>query len=221
MHGCTASTRPRPSTILKFPRTGTSSGSFTRQKLCKFLPQLAPVLEVKEDLSTLCNLRLILHFRPTTVHRCTNLKAVPLLIGSTANQKCSAWPGDILLLGDQDCNPSVKAISGNCTRMRLPTKWSCQVDPHAPLQYYPRPQMTRGNNTWVNLNGVWQWEPAPYAPQLSCNTHAKPCMHQNSVMLSFVHVWSGRAAQEAMVRCDSAPLLIWRVLYNPTMKGSC
>ncbi|BDA43732.1 probable beta-glucuronidase [Coccomyxa sp. Obi] len=60
-----------------------------------------------------------------------------------------------------DCNPSVMAINGTCTPMRLPTKWSCLVDPHAPLQYNPRPQLTRSNDTWVNLNGIWQWEAAP------------------------------------------------------------
>lgn len=63
-------------------------------------------------------------------------------------------------MGAQDCNPSVMALSGKCVPFRLASKWACDVDPNAPLPFYPRPQMTRGNNdTWVSLNGIWEWEP--------------------------------------------------------------
>jgi hypothetical protein len=64
-------------------------------------------------------------------------------------------------VGAQDCNPSVMALSGKCVPFRLASKWACNVDPNAPLPFYPRPQMTRGNNdTWVSLNGIWEWEPS-------------------------------------------------------------
>ncbi|KAK9829022.1 hypothetical protein WJX72_003469 [[Myrmecia] bisecta] len=45
----------------------------------------------------------------------------------------------------------------------LPTPWTADVDPQAPLPEYPRPQMTRSN--WVNLNGIWEWEAASSADQ--------------------------------------------------------
>ena len=40
----------------------------------------------------------------------------------------------------------------------LMTQWAADVDPKAPLPEYPRPQMTRDD--WLNLNGVWQYQPA-------------------------------------------------------------
>ena len=35
------------------------------------------------------------------------------------------------------------------------TPWAEQVDPAAPLQAYPRPQMVRAD--WMNLNGLWDY----------------------------------------------------------------
>lgn len=40
----------------------------------------------------------------------------------------------------------------------LLTRWAKDVKPDAPLPEYPRPQMVR--ETWMNLNGSWQWMPA-------------------------------------------------------------
>jgi autotransporter-associated beta strand protein len=40
----------------------------------------------------------------------------------------------------------------------LMTDWARQVDPTNVLPEYPRPQMARSN--WMNLNGVWQFQPA-------------------------------------------------------------
>lgn len=37
------------------------------------------------------------------------------------------------------------------------TDWAQQVDPEHPWPEYPRPQMQRAS--WLNLNGVWQWQP--------------------------------------------------------------
>ncbi len=37
------------------------------------------------------------------------------------------------------------------------TDWAQQVDPANPWPEYPRPQMVRSN--WLNLNGIWQWQP--------------------------------------------------------------
>ncbi|BDA45139.1 probable beta-glucuronidase [Coccomyxa sp. Obi] len=57
-----------------------------------------------------------------------------------------------------DCNPAVQAVSGTCSPFRLPTPWSCGVDPSNPLPEYPRPQLTRPN--YQSLNGIWEWERA-------------------------------------------------------------
>jgi len=43
------------------------------------------------------------------------------------------------------------------------TVWGQQVSPTNALPEYPRPQMARANNSWVNLNGLWQFQPgSPY-----------------------------------------------------------
>jgi hypothetical protein len=39
----------------------------------------------------------------------------------------------------------------------LMTRWASQVDPSNPLPEYPRPQLVRKD--WLNLNGIWQFEP--------------------------------------------------------------
>jgi hypothetical protein len=39
----------------------------------------------------------------------------------------------------------------------LATPWTSLVNTNTPLPEYPRPQMVRSN--WLNLNGVWQFEP--------------------------------------------------------------
>ena len=38
---------------------------------------------------------------------------------------------------------------------QLPTRWSKDIDPEAPLPEYPRPQLSR--DSWVNLNGLWSF----------------------------------------------------------------
>ncbi len=51
----------------------------------------------------------------------------------------------------------------------LKTDWTDQVNPSAPHQEYPRPQMTREN--WINLNGKWDYaivsksDPMPADPE--------------------------------------------------------
>src|SRR5687767_9015306 len=42
---------------------------------------------------------------------------------------------------------------------RIKTEWSAQVDPARTLQEFPRPQMQR--ETWVNLNGLWDYAITP------------------------------------------------------------
>ncbi|MCU4164434.1 sugar-binding domain-containing protein [Carboxylicivirga caseinilyticus] len=39
----------------------------------------------------------------------------------------------------------------------LPTQWMKDIDINHPLPEYPRPQLVR--NDWVNLNGLWEFEP--------------------------------------------------------------
>lgn len=43
----------------------------------------------------------------------------------------------------------------------LMTDWAYQVNPTNVFPEYPRPQMQRTN--WMNLNGVWQWQPGDAA----------------------------------------------------------
>ncbi|MCW2786525.1 MAG: Beta-galactosidase [Marmoricola sp.] len=41
--------------------------------------------------------------------------------------------------------------------MPLLTRWGRDLDPDHPLPEYPRPQLARGEDTWVNLNGRWSY----------------------------------------------------------------
>ena len=43
----------------------------------------------------------------------------------------------------------------------ITTDWAAKVNPESPLPEYPRPQMTR--DTWMNLNGRWQYSIIPKA----------------------------------------------------------
>jgi hypothetical protein len=43
----------------------------------------------------------------------------------------------------------------------LLTRWSSLVDPQAPYPEYPRPQFVR--KEWLNLNGLWEYEPGAAA----------------------------------------------------------
>jgi hypothetical protein len=49
----------------------------------------------------------------------------------------------------------------------LMTRWAAQVDPQNPLPEYPRPQMVR--DQWLNLNGIWEWQPAEGSPAFGPN----------------------------------------------------
>ncbi|WP_207515073.1 glycoside hydrolase family 2 protein [Longitalea luteola] len=44
---------------------------------------------------------------------------------------------------------------------KIMTSWATKIDPQQPLPEYPRPQMVR--NTWLNLNGQWQYTLLPNA----------------------------------------------------------
>lgn len=43
-----------------------------------------------------------------------------------------------------------------CLEVPMPTPWSKDVDPAAPLPEYPRPQLRR--DRWLNLNGIWHFQ---------------------------------------------------------------
>ena len=45
----------------------------------------------------------------------------------------------------------------------LMTRWSSQVSPSMPHAEYPRPQMVRKD--WLNLNGIWEWQPGTTADE--------------------------------------------------------
>jgi len=47
------------------------------------------------------------------------------------------------------------------TTDRIVTPWAEKVNPAQPLPEYPRPQMVR--NSWMNLNGLWQYAILPQA----------------------------------------------------------
>src|SRR5262245_51623990 len=44
------------------------------------------------------------------------------------------------------------AVSGH-----VMTRWADKVSPDNAWREYPRPQMRRGENSWVNLNGLWDF----------------------------------------------------------------
>jgi beta-galactosidase/beta-glucuronidase len=48
-------------------------------------------------------------------------------------------------------------------RDHIMTSWADKVDPQQPLPDYPRPQLVR--NTWLNLNGQWQYAVLPAKEQ--------------------------------------------------------
>ncbi len=50
----------------------------------------------------------------------------------------------------------------------LMTPWASQVDPKHPWPDYPRPQMVRTH--WMNLNGIWQYQPGQDGDALPTNT---------------------------------------------------
>lgn len=62
--------------------------------------------------------------------------------------------GDLALDGAPLGAFDVPAV--NVSDYRMATEWAEDVDPEAPLQEYPRPQLVRED--WVNLNGQWEFQ---------------------------------------------------------------
>ncbi|MDQ2655838.1 MAG: beta-galactosidase, partial [Bacteroidota bacterium] len=48
---------------------------------------------------------------------------------------------------------------------KISTPWAEQVNPESPLPEHPRPQMVR--NTWLNLNGLWDYVITPVGTSVS------------------------------------------------------
>ena len=59
----------------------------------------------------------------------------------------------------QPCGATPGGIAGGAD---IVTSWGATVDPAVaqPLPEYPRPQMVREGAEWLNMNGMWEWEPA-------------------------------------------------------------
>ncbi len=56
----------------------------------------------------------------------------------------------------------------------MPAEWGAALDPSAVLPEYPRPQLTRPDSTYFNMNGMWEWqmasslsEPVPFGTALN------------------------------------------------------
>lgn len=48
---------------------------------------------------------------------------------------------------------------GRCGPEDQPTKWAQLVNASVqPLPEHPRPQLVRGDSSWQNLNGLWEWQ---------------------------------------------------------------
>lgn len=60
---------------------------------------------------------------------------------------------------------------------RILTEWAAKVDPRQPLPEYPRPQLVR--NTWLNLNGLWQYAVLPAA------TQSIPTAYEGNILVPF------------------------------------
>ena len=63
--------------------------------------------------------------------------------------------------------PTILVHAWQLKQAPLMTDWAAQVDPKNPWPEYPRPQMVRTN--WLNLNGVWQFQPGATNDPLPTN----------------------------------------------------
>src|SRR6476469_6697422 len=57
------------------------------------------------------------------------------------------------------------------------TSWAEKIDPQQPLPEYPRPQLVR--NTWLNLNGQWQYAVLP------ASTQTIPSTYEGKILVPF------------------------------------
>jgi beta-galactosidase/beta-glucuronidase len=60
---------------------------------------------------------------------------------------------------------------------RILTNWAAKLDPQQPLPEYPRPQLVR--NTWLNLNGQWQYAVLP------ASTQTIPSTYEGNILVPF------------------------------------
>ena len=96
--------------------------------------------------------------------RCTRvLSLLPLLLWC-AEHTVSGEPRSNPREHDRGARPWSRQRCGGKApgnRADIVTRWGSTIDPAvaAPLPEYPRPQLARHESTWLNLNGLWQWEP--------------------------------------------------------------
>ena len=64
--------------------------------------------------------------------------------------------------------PSCRLAAWQLQEAPLLTPWAHLVDTNMPLPEYPRPQMMRAE--WLNLNGIWQFQPGTVSDPVPTNT---------------------------------------------------
>ena len=84
------------------------------------------------------------------------IAAVAVLAGSFAPSVAAA-EAPPLTWQRQKCAANVPGNDAD-----IVTRWGATIDPTKapPLPEYPRPQLVRSDTSWLNLNGLWEWEPA-------------------------------------------------------------
>ena len=73
---------------------------------------------------------------------------------------------------------SAYAQKDDVLKYSLKTKWSAQVDPNHAWSEYPRPQMTRDRDSYINLNGYWAYA-------IRDKSKSRPKKYQGRILVPF------------------------------------
>ncbi|OQP59271.1 beta-galactosidase [Niastella vici] len=93
---------------------------------------------------------------------------------------------------------------------KIVTEWAAKVDPQQPLPEYPRPQLVR--NTWLNLNGMWQYSVLP------ASTQTIPTAYAGNILVPYA-IESALSGVGKTVGKDSALWYQRSVAMPPTFKN--